>query len=178
MHETPLQTFTSHVAGKNAKVTVYADRLEWKQPRGISGGKLAAGALTGGLSLLATGVKDGKSGTEMIPIASISSVTTKRDGMLNSKVCVITTGNTIDFRVSHGEAAGIANLLKQLILGSHPSQQQQQVVASAPTAPAAAPAGLPVDVMAQLQQLGQLRDAGVLTDDEFAAKKSDLLGRI
>jgi hypothetical protein len=35
-----------------------------------------------------------------------------------------------------------------------------------------------VDVMDQLAKLGQLRDAGVLTEEEFAAKKADLLGRL
>jgi hypothetical protein len=31
-------------------------------------------------------------------------------------------------------------------------------------------------VLNQLQQLGELRDAGVLTEDEFAAQKAKLLG--
>ena len=34
------------------------------------------------------------------------------------------------------------------------------------------------DVIDQLKRLGQLREAGVLTDDEFQAKKRDLLGRL
>jgi hypothetical protein len=29
-----------------------------------------------------------------------------------------------------------------------------------------------------LQQLAQLRDAGILTDDEFTAKKQEILSRI
>ena len=32
------------------------------------------------------------------------------------------------------------------------------------------------DVINQLKQLGELRDAGVLTEDEFAAQKAKLLG--
>jgi hypothetical protein len=32
------------------------------------------------------------------------------------------------------------------------------------------------DVLSQLKQLGELRDAGVLTEDEFAAQKAKLLG--
>lgn len=44
-------------------------------------------------------------------------------------------------------------------------------------APAAAPApaggGIPV---AELQQLANLRDQGILTDEEFAAQKAKLLG--
>ena len=34
------------------------------------------------------------------------------------------------------------------------------------------------DVLEQLRKLGGLRNAGVLTDDEFEAKKAELLGRI
>lgn len=34
------------------------------------------------------------------------------------------------------------------------------------------------DVMQQLEQLGKLHDTGVLTDDEFTAKKAELLAQI
>lgn len=122
METTPIHTFTSHIGGKNAVVSLYADRIEWAKPRGISGGKITAGVLTMGLSTLATGVRNGKAGTEMIPIKTISSVTTKRDGPLNSIVSVITAGNTVDFRVSHKEAEIVKTALTQLILGSHPAQ--------------------------------------------------------
>jgi hypothetical protein len=113
---TPIHTFTSHVHGKNAKVSIYEDRIEWEMQRGISAGKITAGVFTAGLSTLATGVKNGKAGTEMIPVRSISSIRTERDGMLNSKVQVITAGNTIDFRVSHAEAKQVSEILRQLML--------------------------------------------------------------
>lgn len=114
----PLLQFTSHIQGKNAVVSVWPDRLEWLQPRGISGAKVTAGIMTAGLSMLATGVKGGKTGTEMIPVKSISSVTTKKDGFSNTLVSVITSGNTIDFRVSHKEAAELKQVLTRLILSS------------------------------------------------------------
>ena len=44
----------------------------------------------------------------------------------------------------------------------------------APEAPAAG--GLNQQVIDQLQQLGQLRDAGILTEEEFSAKKAKILG--
>lgn len=47
---------------------------------------------------------------------------------------------------------------------------QQQVVYAEPP-----PAGAP-DSTAELQQLAQLHDQGVLTDEEFAAKKAQILG--
>src|SRR5690242_3197617 len=49
--------------------------------------------------------------------------------------------------------------------------QAQQVQAAATPAPPAAP-----DLMAQLQQLAQLKDAGALSDAEFSAAKAKLLG--
>ena len=143
--------------------------------RGVSGGKITAGVLTAGMSFLATGFKNGKSGTEMIPVKSMSSVTTSRDGFMNTKVSVITSGNTVDFRVSHAEAAQVKSVLTQLILGTHPSQSSPGI---APVALAPAPALPQADVMAQLAQLGDLKSAGVLTEEEFSQKKSELLERL
>ena len=52
-----------------------------------------------------------------------------------------------------------------------PPQQQyyEQAPQQAPAAPAA-------DPIAQLKELGELRDSGVLTDEEFAAQKAKILG--
>ena len=49
--------------------------------------------------------------------------------------------------------------------------QQQEYQQAAP--PAAAPEP---DLNAQLTQLAQLHDQGILTDEEFAAKKAQILG--
>jgi hypothetical protein len=43
-------------------------------------------------------------------------------------------------------------------------------------APPAAPAAPAPDPIAQLKQLGELHEQGVLTDDEFAAQKAKILG--
>jgi hypothetical protein len=44
-------------------------------------------------------------------------------------------------------------------------------------APAAPPPAAPQpDIVEQLRRLGELRDAGVLTEDEFAARKAKVLG--
>lgn len=54
-------------------------------------------------------------------------------------------------------------------------EDAQQAVPPPPPAPP--PAAAPVDpTVAQLQQLGALRDQGILTEDEFAAKKAQVLG--
>lgn len=54
-----------------------------------------------------------------------------------------------------------------------PQQAQQAPPPAAQPAPAAAPAT--DDLLTQLQKLGQLRDAGVLTEEEFAVQKARIL---
>lgn len=55
-------------------------------------------------------------------------------------------------------------------------------MAAAPPPPQPAPAPPPPPVadmnesLAQLKQLGELRDAGILTDEEFETKKAKILG--
>ena len=59
-----------------------------------------------------------------------------------------------------------------------------QAAAPPPPAPEVAPAGAPApaapalsdDVYEQLKKLGELREAGILTDEEFQAKKTQILG--
>jgi hypothetical protein len=55
--------------------------------------------------------------------------------------------------------------------------------AQAPTPAAAPPAAAPapaapaqLDDMAQIQQLAAMKDQGILTEEEFAAKKKQILG--
>jgi hypothetical protein len=77
------------------------------------------------------------------------------------------------------DAAAVARLAYQehqaRIRGMH---YQPQVVVHAGNAPApeTAPPAPAKDLMAQLRELGELRDGGVLTEDEFQAQKAKLLG--
>jgi len=50
---------------------------------------------------------------------------------------------------------------------------QQQAAAAPAPAPAAAPA---VDPIERIKELAQLKDQGILTEEEFAAQKAKLLG--
>lgn len=168
METDALLSFVSHAAGKNARVSIFRDRIEWEKKRGVSGGKMTAAALTGGLSLALTGVRNGKAGSEMIPIQSVTSVLTKRDGMLNTVVSVITSGNSIDFRVSHGEAKQIRDVLNALMLDSPAAPVATESMPTLPTN----------DVATALQQLASLHDSGLLSDGEFNAKKTELLSRL
>jgi hypothetical protein len=54
------------------------------------------------------------------------------------------------------------------------ADQQAPQQAAPPPPPAAAPA--PPDDMAQIQQLATMKDQGLLTEEEFQAKKKQILG--
>jgi len=69
------------------------------------------------------------------------------------------------------QQADIQSMQQQL--ESLQTQQAQSVVAPPP---ATAPAGTGSELIAQLQQLGDLRTAGLLTDAEFEAAKARVLG--
>ena len=55
-----------------------------------------------------------------------------------------------------------------------PAEPEAQPVEAPPAA--AAPAPAPDDDMAQLEKLGELHAKGILTDEEFSAKKAQILG--
>ena len=65
----------------------------------------------------------------------------------------------------------------------HAQTHRYEGVAPMPQAAAApvtatAPAPQAADPLEQLRKLGELRDAGVLSEEEFAAKKADILSRM
>ena len=106
-----LLEFTSHIAGKNAKVAIYNDRIEWEQQGRITATRVLTGAA------LVTGARKGGS-TEMIPIKAVTSVTTRKDGIRNHAVSIIAGGNSIDMRVSKDEAEQIKRTITQLMLAA------------------------------------------------------------
>lgn len=140
MESQPILQFKSHIKGVNADVWIYPDRIEWSQK-----GRMTATRMVGaGMTLGAMNARKKNAGTEIIPLKSVSSVTTKKDGIAFTLVSVITSGNTIDFRVSHDRAQEIRDAITALLLGNHPAQQQQLagVVPPAPVlAQPANPAG-------------------------------------
>jgi hypothetical protein len=54
--------------------------------------------------------------------------------------------------------------------------EEQQAYEQQPAPPAAAPAPAAPDYAAELEKLAQLRDQGVITAEDFEAKKRQLLG--
>lgn len=133
---------TSHESGRNATVTLYADRIERVKQAAF------------------TAISNARQDVEMTPIRSVSSVQAQKDGVAYAKVTVFASGNNIEFRFTHAEASRFRDEIQKLLLaGPTPSVIQ-------PDAP---------DISDQLIKLAGLRDAGILTEEEFAAQKTKLL---
>lgn len=78
------------------------------------------------------------------------------------------TATAVSNRVSRRQA----NRWSQQAAHEQPPPQYYEA-----TPPAAAPAASSDDdMLAQLERLGQLRDSGVLTEEEFAQQKARILG--
>jgi len=79
-----------------------------------------------------------------------------------------------------GDAMGLgAGVALGQVLAQNLAQGLQGSAAPAAAAPAAAPVGVqPEDVMATLEKLGELKSKGILTQEEFDAKKAELLKKL
>lgn len=104
--------------------------------------------------------KRGK-GVEVIPISKISSVSTNKK-LVFEFVNITTSGQTIEFKSDPYNAPILKSKILELM--------------NAPQTNSSAPAQL--DPTEQLGKLADLHKAGVLTDEEFAEKKAELLKRI
>jgi hypothetical protein len=71
-----------------------------------------------------------------------------------------------------GTANAVSNKQQQKY-ANQAAAQQEQAAAQQQAAPAAAPQD---DLAAQLESLAKLRDQGILTEEEFSAKKAQILG--
>jgi hypothetical protein len=83
------------------------------------------------------------------------------------------TATAVSNRVSRRQANRWAEQ-EQAQANEQPQYQQQQPVYAAP-APSAAPTSDMDSKLAQLKELGQLKEQGLLTDAEFQAQKSAIL---
>ena len=72
-----------------------------------------------------------------------------------------------------GTANAVSNKQQQKYANQAAAQQEAAAQQAAPAAPAAAPQD---DLAAQLESLAKLRDQGILTEEEFSAKKAQILG--
>jgi hypothetical protein len=116
-------------------------------------------------------VKEGMFGhkTEDFPLDKISSVDWK-SGMATGTLTVSAMGNEKKIKnLNKEDGKEMTDLLRNRTFGA------QQVAPVADSAQAGQPAP---DIPDQIRKLGELRDAGVLTEEEFEAKKNELLSRM
>lgn len=90
----------------------------------------------------------------------------------------LASGNAVDFRVGHSEAGPIKEMLTALVLGNHPTQHAPQQAAAEAMAGAGPRQDPRTSITDELRKLADLRDAGVVTEAEFSAKKAELLARL
>jgi len=76
-----------------------------------------------------------------------------------------------------GTATAVSNRVSRR-QGERWASEQDAEYQQAPPPPPPAPADSDTDdMLAQLKQLGELHDAGVLTDEEFAAQKAKIMSQ-
>lgn len=135
----------SHEEGRNARVMLYEDRIERVKEKSLAA------------------LSNARQDTEVTPLRTVASVQAKKDGVLFTKVTVYASGNNIEFRFRHEEAAQFKKAITTKLL--------EKPDVNPPTAAAPQP-----NELDQLKKLGELRDSGLLTEDEFQTKKKQLLG--
>ena len=87
------------------------------------------------------------------------------------------TATAVSGRVARRQAEKYTDRDAQIAADRQAAYEQATAPAAAPVAAAPAPAAAPeVDLMDQLQKLGDLKAQGILTEEEFAAQKAKLLG--
>ncbi|HEU4422677.1 MAG TPA: SHOCT domain-containing protein [Pilimelia sp.] len=74
-----------------------------------------------------------------------------------------------------GTATAVSNRVSRRQAGKWSAQQEQQYASQAPPAPAPPPADDMSDKLAQLKQLGELKEQGVLSEAEFEQQKARIL---
>lgn len=78
-----------------------------------------------------------------------------------------------------GTAVAVSNRVSRRQANRSEGQQQEEAEAATQAAQQATPPSAAPDVpsdVEQLEQLAQLHEQGILTDEEFAAKKQQILG--
>jgi hypothetical protein len=74
-----------------------------------------------------------------------------------------------------GTATAVSNRVSRRQANRWGQQDEQQYQEQQYAAPPAAPAAAAPDPIAQLKELAELKEQGVLTEDEFAAQKAKIL---
>ncbi|MCE0768117.1 PH domain-containing protein [Pseudonocardia kujensis] len=106
---------------------------------------------------------------EDFPYDRITTVTSQR-GMMFGKIIISTAGvSRVVDQVHKSEAEAVAAVIRERVEATTRERY-------APAAPIPNP-GRPIGIAAELRELAQLRDQGVLTEAEFETEKARILGR-
>ncbi|HEY2834230.1 MAG TPA: SHOCT domain-containing protein [Sporichthyaceae bacterium] len=159
----PIRTFFSVVDGEQAEVYVHADRLEWEQ-RIV---RASRPGLRAEASWLMAHPPHAEVITQRVPIAAVSSVTVWAACSTFTAISVNAVPAPVEFRVSHADAAAVADLLTGLVLGAAPANVTS--IAALPSQVRGA------NVADQIRTLGALYAAGILSAEEFFTEREALL---
>jgi hypothetical protein len=86
------------------------------------------------------------------------------------------TASAVNGRVQRRQAARFAEKDAQIAARQDAAYQQQAYAQAPPPPPPPPPAAAPAtDVVTQLKALAELKDQGILTEEEFAAQKAKIL---
>jgi hypothetical protein len=121
-------------------------------------------------------------GEKRIPLASVTAVQWKPPGALVNGYIQFTLSGGNERRSQFGRATTDAGMDENSVVVVKSQRAEFEALRAAVdeaivarlTAPTSAPAA--PTALEQLRQLGELRDAGVVTEAEFEAKKAQLLG--
>ena len=118
-------------------------------------------------------------GEKRIPVRSLSAVQLKQPGGLTNGFIQFTIAGGRESSARKGNRTVAAANDENSVLFTKAQQAVFAELRDAINEALANPEGSAgPDLAGQLQKLAALRDQGVLTEDEFAAKKADILGRI
>lgn len=98
-----------------------------------------------------------------------------RRGGFNKAAVAVTADNMVAFLGSDKPWRPLVNVLRERI---QQALQPAPQVAYAPPQPVMPPPPAPPSIPDQIAQLAQLRDQGILSPEEFEAKKAELLARM
>jgi hypothetical protein len=105
---------------------------------------------------------------EDFPYDRITTVTSSR-GLAFGKIVIQAAGAArVVEQVAKGEAEAVAAVLRERVEAVNRERHD-------PLAATASPSPAPVSVAAELRELAELRDAGILTPEEFQVQKTRLL---
>lgn len=97
-----------------------------------------------------------------------------------TRVEIVTLEDIPNFREGQRAINETAHAARLVVQRNQNTMRYEGIPPMQPGTSAALPgqAAAPADPIDQLQKLGQLRDSGILTEEEFQAKKSEILSRM